>query len=57
MTSRPLAMTTRGMVVLFMRPGTERRTKPGVWQYSGNTFTNMDAFIYPISIFKHLAQI
>ena len=30
MTSRSLAMTTSGMVVLFMRPGTQRRTKPGV---------------------------
>ena len=57
MTSRSLAMTTSGMVVLFMRPGTQRRTKPGVWQCSANTYIDMDAFIYPISIFKHLAQI
>ena len=57
MTSRSLAMTTRGMEVLFTRPGTQRRARLGVWQYSANTHTDMDAFAYPISIFKHLAQI
>lgn len=57
MTSRSLATATGGMVVLFMRWGTQRRAKAGVQKYPANTYTGLGAFIYSISIFKHLAQI
>lgn len=55
MTSRPLAMTTRGMVVLFMRPGTEKDKAQGMAVFRKHIYKH-GCIHLSNKHFKHLAQ-